>query len=122
MNMFKDAYEELERIRHLEKGWDGYRGAPFSPELINHCKAVINQLEQYCADHCVMVKEICTGLASDGSIDIEVHYKNKSMFLIFYPDSYKDTFQVYKKEAAEQKETVSFPFPDISVQFTWLFS
>jgi hypothetical protein len=84
---FQTGINEIRSYLDLEKGWDGYRGATFSKDFICTTEKILLQSAGYFYSLGLEPDEVTPCPASDGSVEIEIHYQNKELFLSLSPNS-----------------------------------
>ena len=121
LSMVTAAEEELMEYQDLEYGWDSYFGVRFSSSSIGRIKNILDLLLATCSQHGVEPSELTPGLASDGSLDLEVQVKDKYLCFTSYPNS-----KVLNVTREYQGNTLEYEIPDdeasLEEQLTWLVS
>ena len=85
MDRYECALKELDSYLELEERWDSYDGETFSIETINRAKEMVAKIKLFFNEHNLIPNELYPGPASDGSVDIEVEYEKKCLFITIYP-------------------------------------
>jgi hypothetical protein len=118
---FLEAYDEVLTYERFEEGWDGFRGCKFSLNVITQAKNILNQIDSYCQFNNIDYQniEIVTGPAEDGTLDIEIRYNGKEIFILI--DEEKGV-TIDKWENDHCDETHIFTTSDFNKDLSWLFN
>lgn len=71
------ARQELNDYLNFVEGWDGYCGQPIDLDLVRTAQSLLDLTEFAFKQENAKPKEITPGPVSDGSINIELTYKDK---------------------------------------------
>jgi len=92
-NLIDSTRKEIAEYATYEKGWDGYDGKVFTPEVLEQAYKSLETIESFFRDSGAVPNELFSGPASDGSIDIEIEYNNKLIVIThYYAPAYEKAF------------------------------
>jgi len=83
---FGEAAAELRRYARYADGWDGYRARSFGDHVLGTAKSILAFSQLKLMADSQIPELVTTGPASDGSLDVELRSKSKSLFVTIYPD------------------------------------
>ena len=87
LDLIEQALKELAGYAQFEKGWDGYRAEPFSLKILLQAQRMIAAIGQYFIRQGITPDEITPGPANDGTLEIEVRYKDRYQLFGLDPES-----------------------------------
>jgi len=118
--LFNDVRRELTSYGSFQSTWDGYAGVPFSESTITVALEIINLAENVFKVNSLYPADITPGPASDGTIDIEIVFGNKSVYFII--DS--DTQEIhYLNSETDRSENIPFERKSaLAEKLAWLFA
>lgn len=121
MSMAERAASELTSYLTLPKGWDGYKGRPFSEDIIRQGKMIVSAIQKYGVSTGAVPKEITPGPIGDGSLDIEVAHEKKRLVLTL--SAAEANVAILTQDAGKSSEdSVELEKLDLEKQLSWLFS
>lgn len=117
----KKAKEKLDNYLLFPYGWDGYNGERFESKLIEEMKGILSEITYFFKKEGLTPSEVTPGPASDGSVDLEIDFNNKSLILTKYPS--ENRISVYVEDAQMSREEV-FLFEELNLEseLYWLVS
>jgi hypothetical protein len=83
---FENAHRELARYRSYVSRWDGYRAEPFMPDVLDDASKILSFSQAAFLESGVVPTLICTGPASDGSVDVEMQVGERRVLMTVYPN------------------------------------
>jgi hypothetical protein len=84
-SFLEEVLKIVDNFKNLDNNWDDEGALKISKRTINFAKANIENIEGALKKLGLSLKEVffCTGPVSDGRIDLELHFKEKELNLIY---------------------------------------
>lgn len=116
----KSALQELNNYLTFQPGWDGYYGKIFDQDLVLTAQNIVMLAEWYFKRERAQPTEITPGPAADGSIDIEIAYKDK--YEVFSLEPGKPVVAYYWQYAGQSgEEHFDLNQANVGDRIDWLF-
>lgn len=119
--ILESAKNDLKAYYELPQGWDGYGANPLNRNNIEAIESILSMVAKHFENEKVAPSEITPGPASDGSVDIEIVFGDKT--LIFSAHNDGKVLGVYLEDRNTSKEIeAAFDSTSVETQLHWLYS
>jgi len=116
---FASAVGELKRYFAYRPRWDGYFAQPFEPEVLTRAFRILSMARRFLSREEIVPSLMTTGPASDGSLDVEIRGRNRTLFYTLYPRVDVE-ITALEEGAAPIRRTVPFEEMALARGLDWL--
>ena len=121
MSICAAALSDLARYETFLNGWDGYDGEPIAPIAIHLAKALTNAIAMLGSER---ITDITPGPASDGSLDLEIRARDKSLTVTIYEGKSNEMTQIrtFRSDGPVSEEKTDVDFDALVQDLRWIMA